>query len=154
MSGSDYINQLRSKVGNTVLLLPCVAAVILDGQNRILLQEKADEPWSLPAGMIEPGESPGEAVAREIEEETGLIVKPEKVLGIFGGDTFRYKYPNGDLVEYTLLLMRCAVLSDTGLIVDTETKSLEYFEKHLMPELALPYPKEVLFDELSETFIL
>ena len=52
------------------------------------------------------------------------------------------------------MLIRCAVLRDSRLEIDSETKSLKYYEKHLMPELALPYPKEVLFDELAETFIL
>lgn len=53
-------------------MIPSVAAVILDAANRILLQEKSGESWSLPAGMIEPGESPSKAVVREVEEETGL----------------------------------------------------------------------------------
>ena len=154
MSGSDYINNLRSKVGNSTLLIAGVAAVILDEEKRLLLQEKHGESWSLPAGMIEPGESPGETIVREVEEETGLIVTPTDVVGVFGGNSFRYTYPNGDSVEYTVIVMRCSVQQDSGVVSDDETKSLKFFTKTRMPELALPYPLEVLFDELPETFIL
>ena len=153
MGGSHYIENLRSKVGNSTLMIPGVAAVILDIDNRILLQEKSGEPWSLPAGMIEPGESPSNAVIRETEEETGLIVTPNRILGVFGGEQFRYVYPNGDQVEYTIILMHCLIVRDTGVIADSETKSLYYFDKDSMPELALPYPKEVLFNELASTHI-
>jgi len=143
---SDYIKELRSKIGGSLILLPSVAAVILNSENELLLQEKENEAWSLPAGMIEPGESPKEAIVREVNEETGLIVKPQKILDVFGGEDFRYKYPNGDWVEYTVILFKCSVCSDTGVIRDSETKSIKFFGKASMPNLALPYPKETLFD--------
>ena len=153
MSASNYINNLRDKIGNSNLMIPSVAAVILDDQNRVLLQEKSNEAWSLPAGMIEPGESPKQAILREVKEETGLIVNPIKILGVFGGEQFRYKYPNGSEVEYTIILMKCSIVKDTELITDFETKSIQYFDKNSMPELALPYPKEIIFDELEHVFI-
>lgn len=34
----------------------------------------ADRPWTFIAGEIEPGESPTDAVTREVKEETGLLV--------------------------------------------------------------------------------
>jgi len=152
MSGSNYINSLREKIGNNLLLIPAVAAVIHNTDKEILLQEKENEDWSLPAGMIEPGETPAEAIVREVQEETGLVVNPGKVLGLFGGERFRYVYPNGHKVEYTVILFKCEVKTDLTRISDSETKSLQYFEKSKMPKLALPYPDEVLFDELGHTY--
>lgn len=61
----SYIQALREKVGSGLLLCPSVAAVIVDSDGRVLLQEKASgEGWSLPAGAIEPGETPVDAVIR------------------------------------------------------------------------------------------
>src|SRR5665213_339475 len=102
---SAYIRRLRSKIGHDLLLLPSVAAVIKDMEGRILLQEKASgEGWSLPAGAIEPGETPDQAIRREVREETGLLLEPQEIIGVFGGSNFRYTYPSGDEVEYTVVL--------------------------------------------------
>lgn len=83
---SDYIKTLRSKVGNRPLLIPSVGAVILNEKNELLLQQKRDGSWSLPSGMIEPGESPSKALKREVLEETGYSVAITNIFGVFGGE--------------------------------------------------------------------
>lgn len=142
----SYIQALREKVGPGLLLCPSVAAVIVDSDGRVLLQEKASgEGWSLPAGAIEPGETPVDAVIREVMEETGYPVSVERILGVFGGEAFRYTYPNGDHVEYVVTLYRCRIVGSQQPITDGETKSLRYFSPADMPDLGLPYPKALLF---------
>ncbi|MGF6933606.1 8-oxo-dGTP pyrophosphatase MutT (NUDIX family) [Paraburkholderia sp. UCT70] len=94
MNDESYIGWLRQKVGNGLILSPSVGAVIHDHEGRHLLQEKSsDEAWSLPAGGIELGESPQEAIAREVMEETGYAIRIHGILGVFGGRAFRYTYP-------------------------------------------------------------
>ena len=146
MPMSPYFSHLRSKLGHGLLLVPGVAAVIRDSEGRILLQEKSSgEGWSLPAGAIEPGESPEEAIRREVREETGFLVEPCEILGVYGGSAFRYAYPNGDAVEYTVVLYRCVPIKTPGGPFDGETRSLRYFAESEMPKLALPYPRSALF---------
>lgn len=142
----SYLRHLRRLVGNQLLLVPSVAAVIQDTEGRLLLQQKSgSEGWSLPAGAIEPGETPETAIMREVVEETGLDVEIEALLGLFGGEAFRYKYPNGDEVEYTVALFRCHIVGKTGKPLDGETVSLRYFTRSDFPGLALPYPADLLF---------
>jgi 8-oxo-dGTP pyrophosphatase MutT (NUDIX family) len=129
------------------ILLPSVAAVILNSEGQLLLQQKQDGSWSLPAGMIEPGESPTQAIRREVSEETGLGVEIERVLGIFGGEGFGFIYPNGDHVEYTIILFKCNVIGQASSELDKETLRLEWFSRFSLPELSLPYPIECLFAE-------
>ncbi len=142
----SYLTELRGLIGNRLLLLPSVAAVVHDDAGKLLLQEKASgEGWSLPAGAIEPGETPQEAIIREVMEETGLAVTPAAILGVFGGRDFRYTYPNGDRVEYVVTLFGCRVVEDRGPWTDEETRSLRYLARDEMPPLALPYPASALF---------
>ena len=65
--------------------MPCVGAVVRDGEGRFLLVRRARDPqagrWSLPGGRIEAGETPEEALAREVWEETGLEVAVGGVVG-------------------------------------------------------------------------
>lgn len=129
-----------------LLLCPSVAAVIHNPAGKLLLQEKASgEGWSLPVGAIEPGETPEQAIIREVAEETGLVVAPVGILGVFGGKDFRYTYPNGDHVEYVVTLFKCRIVENDGTWTDSETQSLGYFGEDEMPPLALPYPRSVLY---------
>lgn len=137
MAISDYWRSLRRQVGTQLLLMPSVAAVIRDRRGHILCQRRRDTGgWSLPAGAIEPGE----AVVREVFEETGLEVVPERVLGVLGGRGFRLAYPNGDMVEYTVVVYACRPVGGALGPVDDESSGLFYFAAEDMPDLGLPYP--------------
>ncbi len=77
--------------------------VIKDG--KILLIRRGAEPnrgkWSIPGGMVEPGEEPDKAALRELWEETGIM---GRVLGLFG----IYQYVERDSVgrvRYHFLLL-------------------------------------------------
>lgn len=56
-----------------------VGAIVFDDAGRVLLVERGKAPsqglWSIPGGRLEPGETLAQAVAREVHEETGLIVE-------------------------------------------------------------------------------
>lgn len=64
--------------------MECAGAVVRDELGRLLMVRRGHEPslgkWSLPGGRIEPGESPGQAAAREVLEETGLHVRIGELL--------------------------------------------------------------------------
>ncbi len=66
-------------------VVPCVGAVVTDGQGRLLMIKRGHEPgaglWSIPGGRIEPGETDAEALVREMLEETGLVVEVGSLIG-------------------------------------------------------------------------
>ena len=150
----SYLRSLREKLGqkfgHTLLQVPAVGALIRDPQNRLLFIRKSEDGvWGLPAGAIEPGETPKEAVAREVLEETGLKVCPGNIAGVFGGPTFRHTYPNGDEVEYLVVLFECEILEQQA-PTDNEISELRFFTEDEMPPIALPYPVRVLYGPASD----
>lgn len=92
---------------------PAVTAfALVERDGRYLVLERGQEPyrgsWELPGGFVETGESPAEAVAREIFEETGLRVATPSIIGTYtsryGDDgkqtvdvAFHCQAPHGDL---------------------------------------------------------
>jgi len=150
MPMSAHIRRLREAVGPELLMLPGVAALVRDEQGRVLLHRRADDgSWTLPSGAIEPGETPATACERETHEETGLEVRAERVLGVFGWPRLRHRYPNGDLVEYLVVLFRCAVVGGTLGALDGESTELGWFTREQLATMPLPYPIEV-FDSGAE----
>ncbi len=63
-----------------------VGGVVIE-KDRVLLIRRANEPrqgeWSIPGGMVETGETLEYAVVRELQEETGLVVRPLGVVEVF-----------------------------------------------------------------------
>ena len=142
---SEYMRSLREAVGPRLLLVPGVAAVIRDDRGRLLLQLRAEDGrWSLPAGAIDPGESPADAVVREVYEETGLEVEPVRLLGVFGGERgFRHRYPGGEEAEFTVVVFECEARGGRLRGVDGETAELRYFAVDDLPPLNASYPREL-----------
>lgn len=87
--------------------IPCVGAVVHDRRGRLLLIQRAQEPgrglWSLPGGRVEPGETDEQAVTREVWEETGLRVRPGRLLG-------RVLRPAGNGAEFAIADYLCEVV--------------------------------------------
>jgi 8-oxo-dGTP diphosphatase len=63
-----------------------VGAIIIHHE-RVVLVKRAHPPiqgqWSIPGGVLEVGERVREAAIREAREETGLIVEPGELLGVY-----------------------------------------------------------------------
>lgn len=108
MPMSPYLRRLRARVGHELLVLPAVTGLVFDAAGDVLLVRQAENgDWAPPGGAIEPDESPHDAVVREVREETGLVVEPIALRGVFGGPELRVRYPNGDETAYVTAIFEC-----------------------------------------------
>ncbi|WP_317949722.1 NUDIX domain-containing protein, partial [Rossellomorea marisflavi] len=53
----DHIKELRKRVGHRPLILAGAVVIILNQHKEILLQQRTDDDWGLPGGLLELGES-------------------------------------------------------------------------------------------------
>jgi putative (di)nucleoside polyphosphate hydrolase len=72
---------------------PNVAALMVNPSGALLICERATIPgaWQFPQGGVDPGETPEQALFREVREEVGLEPKHYEVLRMREG--YRYLYP-------------------------------------------------------------
>ncbi len=128
MPMSDYLQQLRDKVGHELLLLPSAAVAVFDDQKRVLLARHSDRNiWVLPGGLIEPGEVPADAAVREVWEETGLLVELTGIFGVYGGSDLLVNYANGDVAIYVAIIFTGKIIGGKPQPDGTEILELRYF---------------------------
>ncbi len=129
---SDYLAGLRVKVGHDLVMLPCAAGIVRDDAGRILLQRRSDNGlWSVPGGDLDPGEQPAQACAREVFEETGLVVRPVRLLSV---ETHPITtYPNGDVAQAVVTVFECTVVGGELGCLDGESLELRFFSPEDLP---------------------
>ena len=82
------------------------AAVVWDGPRLLMTQRPPGGPlglkWEFPGGKIEPGETPEQAIVREVVEELGITATPLERL-----ETVAHDYAHGLHVE--IVFVRCTL---------------------------------------------
>ncbi|MFC8848173.1 NUDIX domain-containing protein [Micromonospora sp. NPDC057141] len=133
MGVPDYVVRMREHVGHDLLWLPSVSAVVRNDAGELLLGKRSDDGrWSVVSGFVEPGEQPATAVVREVEEETGLRVAPQRLSSVLSRP---HTYPNGDRCEYLNLGFHCRLLGGTARVNDDESEAVEWFPMDRLPPL-------------------
>lgn len=114
-----------------------VSGAIFDDAGSILLGERwTSGLWALPAGFAEVGESAAQSAVREVQEETGLIVRPERLLGVYD-----VRAPKRLRQLYSIVFW-CSVQGG-ALTPSAEMPQLGYFPRDALPPLSPGFAREV-----------
>ena len=116
----------------------------------LLMHRQDDDKWDPPGGHIDPDETPAQAAERETYEESGLVVKARRIVGVLGGRALEHCYPNGDKVQPLIVCFACDVTGGSLQSLDGEAKNFGYFARGSLPELSTVYPDEILFHQTGD----
>ena len=129
------------RIGKQSILTPACAAVIFDPQRRnVLLTRRSDNGrWCLPGGAMDPGESITECCAREVLEETGLIIRVGRLIGIYSNPHRIIEYADGNRRQGLNLLFEAKRIGGELLVTD-ETTEVGYFSTEQIKSMDVMEP--------------
>ena len=119
-----------------------VAAIIGDKTKLLICQRKRNDSfplrWEFPGGKVEPGESPVQALARELQEELGVAAS-------IGGEVYRTTYRYGEAQDELLLIFFRATLAPGAALRNMVFESFEWAAPDSLPSYEfLPADRELV----------
>ncbi|MUG94890.1 NUDIX domain-containing protein [Scytonema sp. UIC 10036] len=110
-----------------------VRGVVFRDNQILLVKEREDGCWTLPGGWADVGESPSEAVVKEIREESGYLTRAVKLLAVY--DRNRHGHPPHPNYVYKLFFL-CELISGSP-SPSIETEEVDFFPEDGIPQLSL-----------------
>ncbi|HEY9106952.1 MAG TPA: NUDIX domain-containing protein [Roseateles sp.] len=110
MPTPPFIARLRRHIGHELLLLPTIVVIARAPDGSLLLVRDRDAgQWTLPGGIVEPGELPADAAVREVWEEARVRVQLDRLVGVVGGPGCETTYRNGDCIAWVATIFAASV---------------------------------------------
>ena len=134
MAIPDFVVALRTKIGTAPLWLSGVTAVVIKGDQLLLVRRADNGAWTPVTGIVDPGEQPADAAVREVVEESGVWVVPERLAGI--GVTDLVVYDNGDESAYLDLTFRMRWTDGDPYPADGENTEARWFPLDALPPMS------------------
>jgi ADP-ribose pyrophosphatase YjhB (NUDIX family) len=142
----EYDPTLKSLINHIGYATPKIdirAAVIKDNEI-LLVQECSDKKWAMPGGWADVGDIPSEVAKRETFEESGFVVKPIKVIGVYDANRFGGCL---ELFHAFKIIFLCKLIGGEPKISD-ETIDVKFFPLNNLPPLSLNRTNQKHIDEI------
>ncbi|MGD1890696.1 MAG: NUDIX hydrolase [Cyclobacteriaceae bacterium] len=123
-----------------------VRGVIFQDDKLLMVQEKSDRCWTVPGGWADVGYSPSEIAVKEVQEEAGIDVVPERLLAVL--DKKCHAHPPTPFYTYKIFI-QCRYVAGT-VAPGAETQDAAFFALSELPSLSeerlTQSQAELLFD--------
>jgi len=139
------------RIGKTAKLVVACDGVIFDStRSKILLTQRADNrQWCLPGGRMEPGESASECCAREVLEETALVVTVGRLVGVYSTPNHITEYTDGNRKQGVDIIFETQIIGGDVRITE-ETIDIGYFSIEDMGSLDIV---ELMKERIANAFL-
>jgi ADP-ribose pyrophosphatase YjhB (NUDIX family) len=112
-----------------------VRGAVFQAEQLLLVKELSDGGWTLPGGWVDVGESPSEAIVREVWEESGYKTRVVKLAAVYDRDHPRHGHPPFVHHVYKLFFI-CELLGGSP-ADNIETAAPTFFAETELPTLSL-----------------
>ncbi len=134
MATPDFVLVLREKIGHAPLWLSGVTAVVLRGDDVLLVRRADTGAWTPVTGIIDPGEEPAVAAEREVLEEADVVARAEALVWVRVIPPVTYA--NGDRSQYLDIVFRCSYVSGDPFPADGENTEAAWFPLDGLPPMS------------------
>jgi 8-oxo-dGTP pyrophosphatase MutT (NUDIX family) len=153
MPTPEFVLALREKIGNDLLWIPGVTAVVRRGDELLLVERRDNGAWTPVTGIVDPGEEPAVTAAREALEETGVRIRVDRLASTGVGEPVIYA--NGDRAVYLDLTFACTWLSGEAHVADDESTDVRWWPLDDLPGMSAEVRERIaaaLSDEVAARF--
>ncbi|HEY9331908.1 MAG TPA: NUDIX domain-containing protein [Streptomyces sp.] len=133
MSRVDYFRDPNAPAANSVV--PSVTAAVLNAAGRLLVIHKTDNDlWALPGGGHDIGERIAETAVREVDEETGIKVEVDGIVGLYTDPEHVLAYTDGEVRQQFSICFRAHPVGG-DLRTSSESKEVRWVDPADLAEL-------------------
>jgi len=128
-----------------------VGIILVNSERKVLLQlrDKTENyypsHWTLPGGKIEVGESPEQAIVREVKEELDLDLRNHELFKIVT------EKARDQIIER--IIYWCKISERIENLKLREGAALKYFSSNEIPSLKIAFDHKPIIEELMEILI-
>ena len=123
---------------------------IITCKGRLLLEKRRDsDVWGLVGGGCKKWEEPVQAMAREVREELGLRIKPERFekLKVYGEPGRVAAYRDGSVWRMVIVVYKLELDEKPSIRISNESKEARFFTKEEVKNLEIPVTHSDIVEE-------
>jgi ADP-ribose pyrophosphatase YjhB (NUDIX family) len=132
----EYFDDPRAPRANSLVV--AVTAIVTNDDGDLVMQKRTDNDlWGLPGGAMNIGESIGQAVIREVFEETSLEVEPTGIVGIYSDPGHIIAYADGEVRQEFSICFTARIVDGQLTVGDTESTEVRFVKASELEQLSM-----------------
>ena len=125
----EWMESIGEGVPGYVTPKIAIGAIVGNDNDEILLVQRADSGiWLYPTGWADVGYSAAEVAIKEVEEETGILVRPERLLAVVDGMRMGFSH-----FGMYMLIFYCRAIGGEINLHPLETRDAGWFSRDNLP---------------------